>query len=334
MVALTVAPAVEASASPTTYTTHPIAGFQSHVACLTPTRCVVGGYNIHGQADVVVVNGGVPGHVSLIPASQDVYGISCPNAAGCVALVRDKTDVGTELVTINAAGVTGHPVTYPDPNGAAIFAIACTSLRSCTLAGNNLTSTPNSIELATWNGARLTFHRIPGVAKSTFTVIEGVACVATTCDVVGYSNTHSLNVGISLIDHGGTAFKLHTVANDSLYGVSCISPARCYADGFNQAGGIFVVLTNGALTSSTPTVGVSYYGITCSGASCVAAGQESAVQPSTAFTWGAVVNFTNGTASTPIPVETSSKLYSVASKGPTVAVLGQAQKLGDVVGIG
>ena len=248
--------------------------------------------------------------------------------------MRDKTDVGTELATINAAGIPGRGVTYATPAGAALFRLSCVSLRSCTLAGNNLLTTPNGTEIATWNGARLTFHRLAGLAKTSDTVIEGISCVSSTCDVVGYFSRGATNVGLSETDHGGRTFALHTVAADSLYGVSCISSSRCFADGFNPSGGVFVSLTNGALATSTPTHGVDLFGLVCTAAACVADGQENAQPPSTDFTWGAVLSVTNGVATTPIAITAASKLYAMAGAGSTIAVLGATQKVNSIVGIG
>lgn len=326
--------ALPAAAGASPLTTHPVAGTQDVAACLTPSRCVVGGYTTKVVGDVVPLANGVPGRTSVVRGSQSISGISCPSSKGCLALVRTSNDVRTELVSINPAGtVTGKPLTFALPSGAALFRISCETLTRCVLVGDNIAATPPAIEVASFNGKRLTFHEVVMPKKTVEVIMQAVSCAGPTCDAVGYVDKGTSTLGVSLEISGASTFQLHTIATDSLDAVSCVGVGRCYAAGTTGAGGVILTLESGSVTLSSTIPGVNLSSIACIEVSCTAAGEEEAQSPSTDLTWGALVPATSGVAGTPVAVEAAVALTGAASDGRTVVVVGGAQGPGSVVGI-
>ncbi|HEY8081376.1 MAG TPA: hypothetical protein VIE15_04735 [Acidimicrobiales bacterium] len=310
-----------------------MAGIQFATSCLTAHLCVVTGYSNRSVGDVVAVRSGVPGHVSLVPGTQSVASVSCPTAAGCIGLERPGNDVGTGFVTINAAGVVTHTVRVATPSGVNLLRIACSSLRYCEVAGDDVFVSPAALEVGTWNGTRLALHRVASVPKATNTIVEGVSCVATTCVVVGYANHLPTNVGFILSVTGGSRFKLRTVAGDSLYDVSCANQARCFAVGFNSTGGVVVALTGGVATSVAATP-PDLFGIACVGFACTAVGQQLPPPPSSDSFWGVVLAVTGGRVGTPQLVSQSGGFNDVARVGSAYTAIGTSHGIGSVVTAG
>jgi hypothetical protein len=313
-------------ASAATFTNHAVAGIQYRASCLTAQVCVVAGYSERSIGDVVAVRNGVPGHVSIVAVTQGIDDVSCPNATGCIALERTGNDVGTGFVSINSAGVVTHAVKVATPAGVTLGRISCTSLKNCEVAGSDFFTSPPAIEVGTWNGTKLVLHRVSTVPKATATIVEGLKCVGATCLVVGYVNHGSSNVGFALSVVGGTKFKLRTVGNDSLYGVSCATQVRCFAVGFNAAGGVIVSLTGGAATSSVSTK-PDLYGIACVGFACTAVGEELPPPPSTDADWGAVLSVIGGSVTSTQLVPQSLGYEGVARVGGVFTAVGAGHGL-------
>jgi hypothetical protein len=271
-----VAGAVAMSSGPalaTGLTSHRVAGFQSEVSCLTTALCVVAGYDNKGVGDVVEVRNGVPGHVSVVRHTQGIYSVSCPNKFGCVALGRPTNDIGALFITINGRGqVTGSkPVKVPA--GVTIDRIFCSRLRTCAVAGTNFFASPIGIEVGSWNGSKLSLHRVAPPKGSTDTVIEGISCWGTSCEMVGYADKVAVVHGLTLAVNRGKPGRLRTVNGDSLYGVSCVSRSRCYAVGFDRDGGVVLTL-NGGVAGSPQATRSDLFAIACTGSACTAAGEQ------------------------------------------------------------
>jgi hypothetical protein len=309
-------------------------GYDGVVSCLSTVRCVVGGYDTRGVGNVVVVTGGVPGHVSTVAGSQGIFDISCPNATGCVALARTSDDEGADFLTINAEGVVTGSKKVATQTGDVAEVLSCVTLTDCETAGLDVLSTPEDYQIGSWNGSKLVEHRIAAPRSSDDTTVTGISCKGPTCDVVGYIQQRATETGISIKVTGGTRFALHTVGHDSLYAVSCASASVCYADGFDPGGGVIVKLTNGLLGASTPSPDVDLFGIACANSDCTAGGKELATSPSSDAYWGAVLTVVAGAITSTATVEVSSGFEDVSRVGNAYAAVGLSQGAGSEVTTG
>lgn len=306
-------------------TSRPMSGYQDVVACLSTRLCVVGGYTSRRVGDVVEVRDGVPGHVSTVKGTQDIVGISCPSGTGCIALARTSTDEGADLLAINAAGVVTGSKRVATSTGDEAERISCVSLTECETAGLDGLSTPPSYEIGDWNGKTLTLHKVTAPAGTQDAIVEGISCTTSTCDVVGYAEHGLVDTGISIRITHGSSFELFRVAQDLLYGVSCGSATRCYADGFDETGSVIVTLTDGKMGSQSTIPASDLYGIACTGDACTAVGKESSTKPSNDPYWGTIYGLSNGAVSSTRVVELSSGFNDVSRVGSTFEAVGSGQ---------
>jgi hypothetical protein len=323
---------VSPSESSATTTTRAVAGSQGSIACLTPTRCVAVGYTSKVVGDVVSLTRGVPGRTSVVAGSQSVSGVSCPSSRGCVALVRTISSARAELLSINAHGIATRARSFALPGGVALFRIACVSLRRCVLVGDDIADVPPPIVVASFDGTSLHLHLVRVPAKTVETVMQAVTCAGGTCDEVGYLDTGSSAIGVSLEISGETAFALHAAGSDLLDGVACTA-TLCYAVGTTGTGGVVDALTRGAVVSRSPIQGVELSAIACGATDCTAVGRLAAQPPSTDLTWGALVPIPSGAPGAPVVVEASAALTGVAGDGTAIVAVGSAQGAGSVVAV-
>ena len=222
LVALLLLALASSAARAASLTNAKLAGFQGDVSCLSSKLCVAVGYDTHGVGDVVAVRGGVAGHVSSVAKTQSFYSVSCPSASGCLALGVASTGAGVVLATVNRSGAVSAVRRPSVPAGVSLGRIACVSLTSCVLAGNDVFLSPDPVVIGAWNGRTLTLRHVAPPAGSTDTVVERVGCFAVACDVVGYANKGATNVGFVVTTSRGRPTGLHVAPGDSL----CGSPAR------------------------------------------------------------------------------------------------------------
>lgn len=306
---------------------HRIGGIDGVVGCMTPTVCVVGGYNSHSVANLITVHAGVPTRIVDVPKTQGVYQISCPNPSGCVALLRTSNDIGVRFATLNAAGAVTRDVLVPLPVGVILGSLACTTMTSCVVAGTDVFKTPAPYEIGTWAAGKLTLHGVNVPARTTDTLLNNLACFRTFCDAVGYVQRSNVTTGVSIAITNAHHFALHTLGSDLPYGVSCISTALCYADGFRQSGGVVLTLKSGVLTSSAGT-SPDLYGIACVKTSCTAVGKQLAPSGSKSFYWGDVIPVIGGKPGTTATVPQTEGLESVARVGGDYTGIGLWQASG------
>ena len=167
-------------------------------------------------------------------------------------------------------------------------------------------------------------HRVGVPSKSTDTVIEGLGCFKTSCDVVGYFDEGVVDVGLSITVTGGTHARLHTVGHDSLYGVACISAVRCYADGYGTNGGLVVTLTSGT-ASRTVSTKADLLGIACNGTACTGVGEALPPPGSSDAFWGQLVTIAAGSVSSVAMIKQSGGYDAVARVGSVFCAIGAAQ---------
>ena len=294
---------------------------------MTATTCVVGGYNSHSVANLITVHAGVAKRIVDVAGNQGVYQVSCPNATGCVALLRTSNDIGVRFATINAAGAVTKNVFVTLPDGVILETLACSTLADCVVAGTDVFKRPAPYEIGTWAGGKLTLHSVGVPAKTTNTILNNLACFRTSCDAIGYVQRTSATIGVSVAMTDGDHFALHTIGANLPYGVSCISLTVCYAVGFNRTGGVVLTLHGGAMTSSAPT-SADLYGIACAKTSCSAVGKQLAPSGSKAFYWGDVIPVVSGKPGTATPVPQTVGLESVARVGGDYTAIGLWQGAG------
>ena len=285
--------ATGAQAAPAALTNHPVSGTSSAISCMTASRCVAVGYGArgaHGHGDVVALTGGKQGRISVVAASVHLDSVSCPSSAGCWAVGLQNGGANLVFARIGAAGRVAGVAKVAVPFGVQISTISCVSMTSCGVLGDNNLMSPAPIEIGTWSGKRLTLHKVAGAHGSTATNSEGIACKQAACLAVGYYLKSPKISGFLLTMNHGKPGKQHLVSNDYLYGVSCVSPAKCYAAGVvAQAAGVVVTVTHGLAThAQMETADVS--GIECAGATCRASGEE----PGGSSYYGVIVTLSNG----------------------------------------
>jgi hypothetical protein len=310
-----------AAASAATVSNTEVAGTQEVVSCLTPKLCVIAGYNKHGVGDVVPVRDGKPGHAVTIRGTSSIESVSCPTAAGCLAIADAKSGVGLTLVTINKHGVPSRHFRVKVPAGVSLARITCTKLTACVLAGNNPLKTPVLIEVASWNGRKLVLHHRDGLPHSTTDNLLGLSCHGASCLAVGIADVGTASDGIVVRIHHGKPSTVTRVKNDPLYGAACPSASKCYADGIGRHGGTILGLTNGAI-KRTQSTAASLADIACHGGSCTAVGEE-LPPPSAPLTQGyegVVISLSGGTITASQTISKSGGFNSVAQPGPTVFV--------------
>ncbi len=324
--ALSVTGAQAASAA---LTNHPISGNENAIACMTASRCVAvgsGARGSNGHGDVVALTGGRPGHISAVAASQTLESVSCPSSAGCWAIGLQNGGANLVLVRIGAAGRVAAVLKVSEPSGVSISSISCASMTSCGVLGNNIFVIPNAIEIGTWNGKKLTVHKVAGKRGSTGTVVGGISCWKASCLAVGYYSLTSPNpAGFLLPMSHGKPGKQHLVRNDFFYGVSCVSASRCYTAGSaGQAAGI-VVTVNRGLAGHVQTETADFSGIECAGVTCRASGAAAGGH-------GVIVRLSSGKNAGPPVADTSvdgfNGPYTIAKRGGGFAAIGPAARGG------
>jgi hypothetical protein len=314
-----------AQAAPAAIANHKVAGTQSAISCLTATRCVAAGEAPHGHGDVVSVDNGRPGPITIVRSAAQIYAVSCPSSAGCWALGVQNSGAHAVLVKIESTGKVSKSLTVTVPAGVGIVGISCVSMTSCEVAGGN----GHTLEVGTWNGSKLHLYSAKGPRGSSLPSLYAVSCWHATCAAVGYANdANGTYTGLILITSRGKPVKLHTAKNDNLYGVWCASAKRCYAVGYLSRGlnpGIVLTLNYGAVAHTQQTQPAEVFGIECDGPTCRASGRENGGNPYL----GVIVTLVNGTTTgtqTDKAIDGFDEGDFIARRGNGFAAVGPQQK--------
>jgi len=300
-------------------TNHKISGYDNAISCMTASRCVaVGSGNSRGL--VVSLDNGKQSHATPV-AAEYLDSVSCPSAAGCWAVGLGLNDSGLVLVKIGRTGQVAKPIKVTAPYANLLSWISCVSISSCEVVGTDVLATPSAPEIASWNGKKLTIHRLAAPKGATSTDIAGVSCWRTTCYVVGsYTYGDDELAAIVLTVRNGKPGKVHTIAGDGLIGVSCVSASKCYAAGHAElAEGVLLTITNG-VPAHVHSESADMYGIECVGATCHSSG--------TGSSGAVIVTLHNGVpAGAPVAdpaVDGFSGTDSIAQYGTGFAAVGPA----------
>ncbi|MGO8876640.1 MAG: hypothetical protein ACLQNG_12860 [Acidimicrobiales bacterium] len=306
-------------------TSHTISGLQNEVSCLTASRCVLVGANTHNVGDIVDIDNGVQSHAYAIAGSPQIYAVSCPSSAGCVAL-GENNSVQPLLISISASGKPSKPAHPKVAVGVELARIACVSLSSCVVFGIQTVTSPQEIVVGTWSKGKLTLSHVDAPKGTDLLDMGGVSCVGTTCEAAGYALDGIKTTGLLLTISHGKPGKLRTVANDLVSGVSCTSTTRCYVAGNVNAQGRILTLDKGVVSATAKTT-PELAAIACGGSSCTAVGEENAPAgaPPNVFVYGAIVAAASGDVTSVAGIEASSRFYSVAHIAGGYVALGDAQ---------
>lgn len=251
------------------------------VACASATFCVAGGTSSGGAQIGRVLAETWNGTTwtlrrAVPPDSSDsiLYGAFCGAVTSCVA-VGEYLDSHSDLwVTLAESwnGVAWSVQPTPNPDGAILSrldAVSCTSATACTATGsltngNGIGSGLVNPLAEVWNGTTWAIQPTPYPAGANIASLSGVSCLSPdACEAAGY--------WIPTVGHGrrplaevwnGATWTLQVVpgsgqANDSLSGVSCLTPAACFAVGrYREPSGTPVALAeqwNGSTWAATPS---------------------------------------------------------------------------------
>jgi len=331
--------ALTLSASPAqaaALTNHKITGIENAISCLTPSLCVAVGYANNGEEGEVVtlVNGKQSRSASI--GLGGLHSVSCPSRAGCWAVGPGVSDAGLVVTEIGSTGKVTKSVLEKASGANLLSEISCASLTSCELVGTDVLVNPSTPEIASWNGKKLSLHHVAGVSGATTNTLNDISCWHASCEAVGtYSYGAAQFAGFVLTVTNGKPGKIHTISDDTLRGVSCVSASKCYAAGDSVvAEGLLLTVTNG-VPGSVHSETANMYGIECAGATCRASGEQSG---SGGYD-GVVVTLKNGSPTGAPVVDTAvdgfSAADSIAERGAGFAAVGGPRSgLGSEVAVG
>lgn len=195
--------------------------------------------------------------------------VSCPSAAGCLALRSAVDGKAEELFAVDRRGVpAGTPQPVALAPGVSVGRIACLRLTACQLAGVDDVRGRWRLELGWWNGHSLTMHHLLLPRHVSGTQLSHVTCSHGQCETIGYETNPAVTVqehsqGYIVTTRRGVPVRTAYVAGDELQGNACLSASLCYAGGFgdNEAGAL-VPVVRGRPSAPLPVAG-GVYAIGC-----------------------------------------------------------------------
>lgn len=178
--------------------------------------------------------------------SDSLYGVSCPSANACMAVGSAFHTAGGRQTILTEAWNGKRWRVEPTPTIAArdssLYAVSCTSQRSCMAVGFSLGSPSHAI-VERWDGTSWRLQATPQLAKSTD--LLGVSCsTARACAAVGWNNVTG-NARPLAESWNGNEWHVQPVRvpqgepGGVFDAVSCTTPRACTATGtdFNPGSG-------------------------------------------------------------------------------------------------
>lgn len=170
--------------------------------------------------------------------SDSLYGVSCPSAHACMA-VGSAFHIGEGRQTILTEAWNGkrwrvEPTPTVKARDASLYAVSCTSAKSCVAVGYSLTS-PTQAIIERWDGTAWRIQATPQLAKDTD--LLGLSCSnAQACTAVGWNNAGGNARPLAESWNGKTwqvqAVPLPPGESGGIFdAVSCTSPHACTATG-------------------------------------------------------------------------------------------------------
>jgi hypothetical protein len=217
------------------------------VACTSRSSCMAVGTTFDSSNNPLGLFSerwdGARWHLHAVPtpkrsAHNFFAGVACASPSYCIA-VGARTDssgnpVGTLAERWNGTRWSVQSTPNPAPGGV-LAAVACTSMKACTAAGNlNGTSTAGTTTLAErWNGTKWTVQPTPKLSAGQGSFFNGVACHASACTAVGLYLTPSRP--LTLAERwNGTSWHIQATPTPDAYdvdapAVACPGPSVCIA---------------------------------------------------------------------------------------------------------
>jgi hypothetical protein len=136
--------------------------------------------------------------------------------------------------TVSTASGSWSLQPTPQPNGASLLSVSCTSAAACTATGNRATGVTVA---EAWNGTAWSIRPTPKIPGGTDAFLRGVSCTsAASCIAVGDYLAGTKDATLAE-RWNGTAWAIAPIPNPPgaqgsfLYGVSCAAPRSCTAVG-------------------------------------------------------------------------------------------------------
>jgi hypothetical protein len=185
---------------------------------------------------------------SPLPAggsSGELSGVSCTSPANCLA-VGAFTGGSRKTLAVRWNGAKWSVIASPNPTGAIssqLSAISCRTTGSCFAVGTWQTKTATKTLVERWNGRALAIVASPNSSEGNSSALSTVSCPSeTTCFAAGTLRNAS-GPRKTLIERWNgmiwsiVAHPKLSGGHRNLNGVSCASPASCFAVGTHSVTG-------------------------------------------------------------------------------------------------
>ncbi len=263
--------------------------------CLTTVAMLFGGVMLqNGVAEATPTMWSVtPG-----PTHGRIHGnlladVSCASRTFCMAVGSHKSETLAESWNGTAWSID------PSPNptgvsGSSLSGVSCISSIDCTAVGGSGNASTNEPLIESWDGTSWSIVPSPIPGTGPANGLASVSCTSPSfCMAAGIYNPPSGGTGTLIESWNGTAWSVvpspnHRTGDNSLNGVSCLSPTSCIAVGSYDKNETQYVATlveswNGSLWSIVPSpnpyanqfevAGDNLSGVSCiSSTFCVAVG--------------------------------------------------------------
>ena len=166
--------------------------------------------------------------------------VSCPSATNCYAVGSYLTGTTGKTLVEHWNGSTWSIVTTPNPSGAidaSFSGVSCPGANNCYAVGSYDNSTTGKTLVEHWNGSTWSIVATPSPSGATYASLSGVSCPsATSCFAVGsYSTATTDKTFVQRWNGSSWSIVATPIPSGALFenlaGVTCTSPASCYAVG-------------------------------------------------------------------------------------------------------
>jgi len=215
------------------------------VACMSASSCVaVGSYDKAHTGQTLVESWSGSGGKWTVISSPDagtdnqLNAVSCTSSTNCIAVGDYNNGTNEQTLALSWNGTAWSTVASPNQAGSdnALDGVSCTGPSSCTAVGEYGPSGGNSQTLVeAWDGTEWSIVASPNPAVDS--ILDAVSCGGpNNCQAVGYYTDQSqpyqnLVESWDGIEWSIVASPVVGTGDNSLLGVSCISPTNCTAVG-------------------------------------------------------------------------------------------------------
>jgi hypothetical protein len=228
-------------------------------------------------------------------------GVSCTSSTSCMAVGYEKTTGAgvrpPENLSETWNGAAWTIVSVPGVAGETndqLYGVSCPSAVYCIAvgladSGPGPGSSPAEPVAALWSGSAWSLMQTPDPSDSLESRLNAVSCSSTTfCEAVGFNDEGG---GQAIFSEGwdGTAWTINPASGagvDDLEGVSCMSPASCFAVG-SQGRNSLIEQWKGDSWAADSSAQVNLASVSCATTRyCMATGLETATELWNGVKWG------------------------------------------------